>query len=76
MEIKYCPTENMIADFFTKPLQGALFNRLRDVIMGKEDIHTFARSSVAKEREEISGCDGQTGEDESTERKEENSEEK
>ena len=31
--IRYCPTEQMIADFFTKPLQGALFRRLRSLIM-------------------------------------------
>ena len=31
--IKHCPTLNMHADFFTKPLQGMLFYRLRDLIM-------------------------------------------
>ena len=25
VDIKYCPTEEMVADYFTKPLQGALF---------------------------------------------------
>ena len=30
----HCPTERMIADFFTKPLQGKLFFKFRDVIMG------------------------------------------
>ena len=25
LSIKYCPTEEMVADYFTKPLQGALF---------------------------------------------------
>ena len=38
IEIKYCPTEFMIADYFTKPLQGRLFHALRDIIMGKESI--------------------------------------
>ena len=28
----------MIADYFTKPLQGALFWKLRDMIMGNKDI--------------------------------------
>ena len=28
-----CPTLEMIADFFTKPLQGSLFHKFRDVIM-------------------------------------------
>ena len=31
--IKHCPTLNMHADFFTKPLQGMLFYRLCDLIM-------------------------------------------
>ena len=31
--VEYCPTGNMVADFFTKPLQGALFGRLRDIIL-------------------------------------------
>ena len=38
IEIKYCPTESMLADFFTKPLQGALFNKLRSVIMGHSPV--------------------------------------
>jgi hypothetical protein len=29
IEIKYCPTEDMVADILTKPLQGADFIRLR-----------------------------------------------
>ena len=32
--IKYCPTNKMLADFFTKPLQGTLFKFFKDVIMG------------------------------------------
>ena len=31
--IEHCPTLKMRADFFTKPLQGMLFYRLRDLIM-------------------------------------------
>jgi hypothetical protein len=41
----------MIADFFTKPLQGALFRKLKSVIMGEIDVKTFlAMSSGPKER--------------------------
>ena len=50
IEIEYCPTEAMIADFFTKPLQGALFNRLKEVIMGKVSIREFIDSLATKER--------------------------
>ena len=34
LEIEYCPTENMIGDFMTKPLQGKLFEKFRKLIMG------------------------------------------
>ena len=34
IELLHCPTERMIADYFTKPLQGALFKKMRDIIMG------------------------------------------
>jgi hypothetical protein len=33
VQIEHCPTEDMIADYFTKPLQGAPFRKLRDLIM-------------------------------------------
>ena len=32
--IEYCPTEFMIADFFTQPLQGILFNQMRAKVTG------------------------------------------
>ena len=35
ISIVHCPTEYMIADFFTKPLQGAKFIEFRDIIMGQ-----------------------------------------
>jgi len=33
VKVAYCPTENMLADFFTKPLQGAAFRRMRSQIL-------------------------------------------
>ena len=36
LSLKHCPTEEMLADYFTKPLQGALFTRLCNHIMGAE----------------------------------------
>ena len=38
--VTYCPTEKMIADYFTKPLQGALFLKLRNEIMNVNPGHT------------------------------------
>lgn len=34
IDVKHCGTELMIADFLTKPLQGMVFKRMRDIIMG------------------------------------------
>ena len=34
MSMEWCPTGDMTADYFTKPNQGALFKRFRDLIMG------------------------------------------
>ena len=51
LDIVYCPTEMMVADFFTKPLQGALFRKLKAVIMGEIDVIAFMElSSGSKER--------------------------
>ena len=34
VEIAFCGTEDMVADFLSKPLQGGVFRRFRDAIMG------------------------------------------
>ena len=34
MELIHCPTERILSDFYTKPLQGSLFIKIRDIIMG------------------------------------------
>ena len=36
VRIVYTPTHEMVADFFTKPLQGSLFLKFRSVIMGHD----------------------------------------
>jgi hypothetical protein len=33
VKIEHCPTGDMLADFFTKPLQGMQFQKLRDQLM-------------------------------------------
>ena len=37
LHIEYCPTDNMVANFFTKPLQGKKFLQFRKVIMNLQD---------------------------------------
>ena len=32
--VAWCPTDKMIADFLTKPLQGKVFKQFRDLLMG------------------------------------------
>ena len=36
IDIKYCPTDDMIADFFTKPTQGGSFKKFRKLIQNQE----------------------------------------
>ena len=36
LSLQHCPTNEMLADYFAKPLQGSLFIRLRNHIMGTE----------------------------------------
>lgn len=33
ISVEHCPAELMVADFFTKPLQGELFYRFRKMIL-------------------------------------------
>ena len=33
VRIKYCPTDDMLGDYFTKPLQGSKFRKFRDQIL-------------------------------------------
>jgi hypothetical protein len=33
VKIQYCPIGDMLADFFTKPLQGSIFRKFRDFIL-------------------------------------------
>mmetsp|Transcript_14327 Transcript_14327/g.26895 ORF Transcript_14327/g.26895 Transcript_14327/m.26895 type:complete len:175 (-) Transcript_14327:32-556(-) len=56
IKVVYCPTEHMVADFFTKPLQGKLFHYLKAIIMGHEPITKLTSKfwTEAQERVESS----------------------
>ena len=41
ISIAYCSTEHMLTDFLTKALQGALFSKFHDVIMGWKHVDTL-----------------------------------
>ena len=58
IKVTYCPTERMIADFLTKPLQGRLFRLFRAVLMGHITINELMNTDdevldqICKERVE------------------------
>jgi hypothetical protein len=66
VEIRHCPTLQMLADFFTKPLQGALFRKFRDVILGYKHVDSLVitdtfppvEERVGENRSDENGNDG------------------
>ena len=36
IEVKYCPTDSMVADYMTKPITGTKFKNLRKIIMNMD----------------------------------------
>ena len=57
MSVRHCPTEKMLADYMSKPLQGKLFILFRHVLMGWQHISTlFDIFSSTEKRVENNGC--------------------
>ena len=46
LTVAYCPTENMITDLLTKPLQGEQFRRLRRQLLNWDEITTKIRKTL------------------------------
>jgi hypothetical protein len=42
IHIRHCPTTQMLADFFTKPLQGHLFRFFKAVVLGHRHVDTLS----------------------------------
>ena len=55
--IRHCPTLQMLADFLTKPLQGALFRKFRDVILGYEHIDSLSLAPSPPLEERVGSTD-------------------
>ena len=55
--IRHCPTLQMLADFLTKPLQGALFKKFRDVILGYKHMDSLALDPMPALEERVGSTD-------------------
>jgi hypothetical protein len=53
IKVVYCPTEQMVADFFTKPLQGKLFHYLKAIVMGQEPISVLTSKFMSESQERV-----------------------
>ena len=51
--IRHCPTLAMLADFFTKPLQGNLFRKFRGVLLGHAHVDTLTGNIMATTEERV-----------------------
>ena len=47
LTMEYCPTDEMLEELFTKPLQSTLFEIIRRVIMGWDDISLLNTESMS-----------------------------
>ena len=64
IRIEYCPTKEMSADYFTKPLQGSLFYTQRDEVMNidpSSPYHSSHRSVLRGENCETVSSGNLTG---------------
>ena len=53
IDIIHCRTEHMLADFFTKPLQGSLFRKFRAVLLGLEHTSTLTAPTTSTPEERV-----------------------
>jgi hypothetical protein len=59
VSLEWCPTLDMIGDYMTKPLQGALFKKFRDLIMGV--IRVQKNRTYKKKKKEADGSGSSKG---------------
>jgi len=52
IKVVHCPTEQMLADFFTKPLQGSLFEKFKRVLMGHDHVSVLSPPPLLSSTEE------------------------
>ena len=50
----------MLADFFTKPLNGSLFRKFRDVILGYKPVSSLRETMPSDIEERVGNCEQQS----------------
>jgi hypothetical protein len=53
ISVVYCPTDEILAGFFTKPLQGSLFRKFRTVDLGHCHVNTLTKSALPPSKERV-----------------------
>ena len=53
INVIFCPTEEILAEFYTKPLQGNLCRIFRDVVMGLKHISTLKIPPISADQERV-----------------------
>jgi len=69
VKFAFCPTHEMLADFFTKPLQGTLFTRMCDKILNlpcstSPSSQEYVGSTNFRKKNNAETIDGQEGDGE------------
>ena len=58
LQVSYCPTGDMLADYFSKPLQGSLFRRFRNLIL---NVSPKDELNVGLRQQECVGTNSENG---------------
>ena len=53
IDVQYCPTDDMMSDYFTKPLSGEKFHKFRAEIMNLPNNHQPAQINYFQERKRV-----------------------
>ena len=61
VRIEHCPTNDMVADFFKKPLQGALFVKMRNEIMNVNPLINYGSEDCRSGNGRYSGNGQENG---------------
>jgi len=59
INVRHCPPLSMLADFFTKPLNGNLFRKFRDVILGYKPVSSLREAMPPDVKEHVGNSDWQ-----------------